>query len=172
MDGGWRVVVDAQAGKPYENDIRDPIFSPDGKRVAYAGKADGRWRMVVDGQEGTPYNDDIRNPRFSPDSKRVAYAGMADRKWRVVVDDREGPEYTRTSASRRRLVPIASIWHMPRRKTRSGGWSWAGRRARFSTICGRRFSAWTADTWPMPPGRAGNGAWSSIGIEQTGATKD
>jgi Tol biopolymer transport system component len=88
------------------------VFSPDGKRIAYAGctalhlfprTPDGdRWRVVVDGAVGPEYTAiGNESPRFSGDSKRVAYAACtylghyrwSSQRMAAVVDGVVGPEY-------------------------------------------------------------------------------
>jgi roadblock/LC7 domain-containing protein len=80
--------------------IENPIvFSPDGKRVAYAAKvgekrfdANEKWSAVVNGIEGRPY-DGIGGLNFSPNSRHVAYVAGAGTKQFVVVDGNEGRQY-------------------------------------------------------------------------------
>lgn len=57
------------------------IFSPDGKRVAYASHT----FVVVDGVRGKRY-DRVSYPKFSPDGKRVAYAAKSGGRSFVIVD--------------------------------------------------------------------------------------
>ena len=90
------VVVDGVEGKPYAVIDGQPIFSPDGRRVAYvaATVSEGRlsWHVIVDGVEGKGY-DGVVIPRaerasgvpgaallFSPNSRRVAYIALRDRQ--------------------------------------------------------------------------------------------
>lgn len=50
-----------------------PVFSPDGKRVAYAARpAKDRAAVFVDGQESPAYPSVLDGPVFSPDSQHVA----------------------------------------------------------------------------------------------------
>ena len=74
-----------------------PVFSPDGKRVAYSARKGGRWFVVVDGQAGPEYDGIMAGtPVFSPDGKRLAYVPEKGGKWLVVVDGQEGPTYDMT----------------------------------------------------------------------------
>ena len=93
------VVVDGQLGPEYDG-VGSPVFSADGKRVAYVVQKGAKRLAVVDGQPGPEY-DDIKvslfpvewSPIFSADGKRVAYAAKKGAKWLVVIDGQPGPEY-------------------------------------------------------------------------------
>jgi len=81
-----RAQEDEKARKYYERaefnvQVQYPIFSPDGKRLAYAARS-GFTKMVVvtDGVEGSQQTFVQGAPVFSPDSRRVAYAASADIK--------------------------------------------------------------------------------------------
>ena len=44
------------------------VFSPDGKRVAYAARKGAKWLVVVDGQQGAEYDEiGVGTLVFSPD---------------------------------------------------------------------------------------------------------
>ena len=87
----WFAVVDGKAGKKYD-DATTLVFSPNGKRAAYAACRGRNWLLVTDGEEGKEF-DAVRSIVFSPDSKRVACAAQHGHAWRVVVDGVEGAEY-------------------------------------------------------------------------------
>jgi hypothetical protein len=121
----WVVVINGVEGKEYDEIARGPlvlhsqrfgtsfvlpgesaesglVFSPDGKRVAYAARNGTRWVVVVDGVEGKEMDAFSRYgsigkeeilPVFSPDSKRVAHVAKRAGKCVVVVDGEEGKEY-------------------------------------------------------------------------------
>jgi len=72
-----------------------PVFSPDGKRLAY-GVAVGPHRefAVLDGKQGKNYKSIAdRSLVFSPDSQRLAYWAEAGRHCMVVVDGNEQRGY-------------------------------------------------------------------------------
>ena len=77
------------------NSIYSPVFSPDGKRLAYGVRgsrgSNGKSFMVLDEVEGKEYSY-VARPVFSPDSKRLAYAARHRDKWTIVVDGVEGKE--------------------------------------------------------------------------------
>ena len=73
------------------------LFSPDGRRMAYAAQEAGKWRVWIDDQPG-PEFDGIGTEMnlgmvFSPDSKHFAYVARKGDKWLVVVDGQQGPEF-------------------------------------------------------------------------------
>ena len=73
---GWEFsgyIVDAlNAG-----DMIDPVYSPDGGRLAYFGRLAKKWRMVVDGQEGPEFEAKIfSSPLFTEDGRHVACVAL------------------------------------------------------------------------------------------------
>jgi hypothetical protein len=92
----WYVVVDTQESEGFQ-DVHDPTFSPDGKRLAFpAEKAGGRWAIVVDGKAFGAFDDTseetfasdptVRPVVFSPDSAHWAAPVKAGDKWALWVD--------------------------------------------------------------------------------------
>jgi S1-C subfamily serine protease len=105
----WRVVVDGQEEKEYSagsfglrpGDFSMPLFSPDGKHVAYqaaqGGTGNSRKRecfVVRNGVEGKHYGG-THFLVFSPDSSHCAY--MAAAPPRMVLDGKEGKIYERVA---------------------------------------------------------------------------
>lgn len=100
------MVVDGVEGKPYDrvgwgwasavfkhNPFGSfPVFSPDGKRVAYVAKTGKQWSVVINGEEGKPY-DEIGPPIFSPDSHSLAYEARLGKQWFLVLNGKEGKPY-------------------------------------------------------------------------------
>ena len=75
------------------DDMHRPVFTEDGKHVAFAARKADKWRVVVDGQAGAEYDDDIHTLVLTADGQHAAYTRESGRKWRVVVDGKEGAEY-------------------------------------------------------------------------------
>jgi hypothetical protein len=74
-----------------------PVFSRDGRHVAYLARRDERAVVVVDGKEG-PTFDAIYDFVFSADGSRFAYVGRNGKeldasRWTMVTDHQPGPEY-------------------------------------------------------------------------------
>lgn len=101
--GRYRVVVNGKAGEGYQLVLRDstgdPVFSPDGKTVAYRVRPFepppapiDKWRMIVGEKKGEAY-DYVSNPVFSPDGSTLAYVAQKERKCVVVIAEEEGPEH-------------------------------------------------------------------------------
>ena len=108
------VVVDGQEGPEYDevdeaapdgvtHSRLGPVFSVDGKRLAYMAckgrQAEAKWFAVVDGREEPSYRRTWA-PRFSMDGRHVAYSAEAPygdtgpREF-VMVDGQPGPRYSR-----------------------------------------------------------------------------
>jgi len=105
------LVIDGVESAPMKS-FRSPVFSPDGKRYAYAAeKPDGNWVVVVDsetyGPSGKLAPDDTHSfrvvgrhtPLFSPDGKRVAWTGEDERGQMAFVDGVPGPAFELAMAS-------------------------------------------------------------------------
>jgi Tol biopolymer transport system component len=99
------MVVDGKPGAAYdlltENvDLEmavTPIFSPDGKHLAYAArkldaKKNNRWLVVEDEQEG-PAFDAVFGLAFSPDGNHLAYVAKRDGKWVAIEDGKAGQPF-------------------------------------------------------------------------------
>jgi Tol biopolymer transport system component len=97
-DGRFFILLDDREVKADFPSVADPLFSPDGKRLAFRGirdtmelfgelppihKSDGRQCMVVDGEPGED-NQSIWKPHFSPDSRRLIYSMKQKERWILV----------------------------------------------------------------------------------------
>jgi hypothetical protein len=68
------IVVDGQEGKRYDDiGASGLLFSPDGKRVAYAAQAGEDWLVVADGIEGKRYDGLLQGSRLVFDSPARLY---------------------------------------------------------------------------------------------------
>jgi Tol biopolymer transport system component len=83
---GGRVMVNGEPSKRYDTfSGMEPIFSPDGKRLAYvAGTKDQKMFVVLDGNEGIGGYTGI-HPVFSPDSSQLAYKAWDNDAMKEVV---------------------------------------------------------------------------------------
>lgn len=76
-----------------------PVFSPDGKRVAFASDRSGNWdlyMMDIDGGQPVQLTNDATHdlhPSFSPDGKQIVYCsyGTQSGQWELVVIDVDRP---------------------------------------------------------------------------------
>jgi hypothetical protein len=105
--GKWFVVNDGVEGPQYVG-AYNPVFSPDGKRLAFPAldKDEERKFCVCDGEEGKRY-EDVDQITFSPDGRHLAYSATVKKfillkyvlpsHYRTdqlaVVDGIEGPMY-------------------------------------------------------------------------------
>ena len=89
------IVVVGQENKAIELPTRDnatPVFSPDGKQLAYVVTKNGHRVMICDGKEGPPYQV-ISWGIFSANSQTLVYEAMTDKNehfW-VVGGRPQGP---------------------------------------------------------------------------------
>jgi WD40 repeat protein len=83
------IVLDGKAGRRYD-EIGRPVFSPDGRRIAYPAKKGQAWLMVVGQKEGTAAYDMIVTPQFSSDGSHLVYRARKDGKRFVVLADKDG----------------------------------------------------------------------------------
>lgn len=87
FDESFLVVVDGEATKEYEGIGGSPVFSPNGKRVAYARATKKAGFAVIDGVESPGWGYIYTNQEFfGPDSAHVAYLAQKDKEWAVVLD--------------------------------------------------------------------------------------
>lgn len=88
------LVVDGKPSPEFDGITADsPVFSADGKRVAYGAKHGDKWLAVIDGQQSTEYDGLIGEFKFNPDGRSVAYIAKRGTKEIMVLNGQEGPEY-------------------------------------------------------------------------------
>lgn len=86
------IVCDGKAGPHYAS-VSSGIFSPDGKRHAYAATdQQGNKFVVLDGKPLKPY-EKVGSIVFSPDGKRLAFTVKEGGAGMVVCDGKEGLRY-------------------------------------------------------------------------------
>jgi hypothetical protein len=79
-----QVVTSRGSSEPFD-EIGDPEFSPDGKRVAFRGRQANQWFVVVDGRK-TAAPGIVWGPIWTPDGTQLGYGALLDRDvwWKVV----------------------------------------------------------------------------------------
>jgi len=88
VDAGYYYVVAGPEGRINETayqDVRDFVFSPDGRHYAYKALAGEKWLAVVDGSAGKKY-DEINAIIFSHNGERYAYRATDGENKIVIVD--------------------------------------------------------------------------------------
>jgi len=74
----------ATAITDYMGDVRQPHWSPDGKRLAFQSYRDGNWHVWSVGMDGSDLQQlttgsfDDREPQWSPDGKRIVFSSDRD----------------------------------------------------------------------------------------------
>lgn len=108
---GMQVVCGDEKSKEYR-EILKPVFSPDGKRLAYVAKPSAEESgqfVVLDGLQGTLYPKIVtRSLMFSPDSQHVAFVVEIGRKQRWVIDGAQQPLYD--AVGRLEFSPDSARW--------------------------------------------------------------
>jgi hypothetical protein len=88
------IVYDEKVISADFDEATQPLFSPDGLKLAYLAGKNHKCFVVVDGKPQPGAYAALREAVFSSDSKRLAYpAQLENGKWVVVVDDQPGPEF-------------------------------------------------------------------------------
>ncbi|HEX2972630.1 MAG TPA: hypothetical protein VHP11_09875 [Tepidisphaeraceae bacterium] len=110
------LVVDGQelptaAGRP----VAGPVFSPDGKRLAYVVAKEGDTAAVVVDDVTGPVYDSVSHVGFSPDGQRVAYVAQRGSRSTVVLEgieqgqfEKVDPDSVTFSGDGRHLAWVAS----------------------------------------------------------------
>jgi Tol biopolymer transport system component len=98
----WSLPVnggDAQAFTPAEMDAHEPVWAPDGSRVAFyafVGDAFAIWTMKPDGSDlnmlANGVSADARYPAFTADSRQILYSSDEDYGYAVWMTDRASGE--------------------------------------------------------------------------------
>ncbi len=80
----WMIVWGDRKGEPHYDTLETPVWSPDGKHIAYRALWKFKWIVVVDDGKNEMF-DAIGPVTWSPDSAKVAYPAQKDGKWHMVV---------------------------------------------------------------------------------------
>ncbi len=104
---------DARALTPPEMDAQEPVWAPDGSRIAFygfIGDAFAIWSMNPDGTDLTRLANgasaDARYPAFTPDSRQILYSSDEDGGYAVWMTDR-------SSGERRPLTSARETGYLP-----------------------------------------------------------
>ncbi|QEE18076.1 PD40 domain-containing protein [Promethearchaeum syntrophicum] len=90
----WKLMVDDEEHGWFDGIGGDaPVFSPDGKRLAYFVVRGGKQYMCIDGKFDGPYDGFVSSVVFSPDSNHYAYAGKLGNVIYIVVDGKKNSSY-------------------------------------------------------------------------------
>lgn len=81
-----------------DNNVDDmsPVWSPDGRRIAFVSRRDGNREIYVMNASGNGQLNLTRNatadwtPAWSPDGERLAFASFRDGNWEIYVMDADG----------------------------------------------------------------------------------
>ena len=87
------VVLNNEEGKHYDRISGCPVFSPDGKQLAYVAQQGEIGFIILNNQEGRAY-DEVRWPVFSPDGKQLAYVAVnKEGEYFIVLNGQESKTY-------------------------------------------------------------------------------
>ena len=84
-----------------EADEFDPVWSPDGQRIAFVSLRDGNQEIYVMNAGGSEQTNVTRHenkdwtPAWSPDGKQLAFSSFRDGNWELYVMDADGSNVTR-----------------------------------------------------------------------------
>jgi hypothetical protein len=84
--GGEQLIIDGEAGPIYD-EVGVPVWSADGRRLAYPARRGPSWLAVVDGRE-LAGGARVSGLAWSGDGRRLAYLTRRGRDWFAVVDGR------------------------------------------------------------------------------------
>lgn len=92
-----QMIVDGRPEKIYEQ-LTSPVYSADGKKLAYLAEANGKWYAIINGAIIGPPMEDHASFGFSPDSSRFFVAGTEKKLgWTYFVDGVAGPGFVQLS---------------------------------------------------------------------------
>jgi len=89
-----------------ESNSTSPVWSPDGRKIAFVSDRDGNREIYVMNADGNGQLNLTRNaaedwtPAWSPDGRRVAFASFRDGNWEIYVMDANGSKQQRLTRNR------------------------------------------------------------------------
>ncbi|MCD6554609.1 MAG: PD40 domain-containing protein [Anaerolineae bacterium] len=84
-----------------EADEFDPVWSPDGRRIAFVSLRDGNQEIYVMNADGSDQTNITRHenkdwtPAWSPDGSQLAFSSFRDENWEIYVMDADGSNVVR-----------------------------------------------------------------------------
>ncbi|MCR4406022.1 MAG: DPP IV N-terminal domain-containing protein [Anaerolineae bacterium] len=124
-----------------EADEFDPVWSPDGRRIAFVSLRDGNQEIYVMNADGSEQTNLTRHenkdwtPAWSPDGEQLAFSSFRDGNWELYIMDADGSNVTRLTDN-----PASDV---------SPSWSPDGKRIAFAS-------------------RRGGGDWDIFVMDHTG----
>lgn len=91
------MVINDKQGADYEVVGGDPLWSPDGRQVAYRARQATDWCVVTGEQRGSMF-EDVQDLVWGGDSKMLLYRGQRDGAWHLIVNGQKSAAYEELSA--------------------------------------------------------------------------
>jgi Tol biopolymer transport system component len=91
MGGKWRIVVDEEKGDLFDS-VEVPVFSPDGKQMAYVASDAGKQFIVTGSKSISPKFGEVRWLAYSPEGRLVYEVGNGN-TYQIGVDDWTGAQF-------------------------------------------------------------------------------